>query len=228
MHLHGGCKVFLRVGIQICWQLSWPRFSPKIREEMLPGPGSSISIQICTCCDMHTMLQKQPPSLNPGKARPWIFFPWGGRSHWTRIWTSVYIECICSSYVLRDKLSANVQWINAVCELTSPLQLWLLVSSTPWREQMMFRNHPCNPVADIGICRIICHSIFCSLEKLWAATKSGITAVWRRCRKKIRHPKEPQCSVPRSPSACLGREITSCFSGLSWLCGGTPQFQNTC
>lgn len=106
------------MGTHIWLQLSWPRFSPKITEEMHHGPGSSVSIQICTCCNVHIMLKKQPPSLDPGKARPWFFFPWGGRSHWTRIWTSVYIECICSSYVLKDKLGANVQWINAVCELS--------------------------------------------------------------------------------------------------------------
>lgn len=82
---------------------------------------------------------------------------------------------------------------------------------------MMFRNHPCNPVVNSGICKIIA-TVFAAVWRNCEQQPSLLPQLFGEDVEKKRHQEEPRL-VPSYCSASSERDITLSLSKLSWLRG---------
>lgn len=114
--------------------------------------------------------------------------------------------------------------IEAILPVSAQATAVLLLTScqqhslAPWGKQMMFRNHPCKPVVNSGICKIIA-SVFADVWRSPEQQPSLIPQLFGEdVEKKIDKEEEPLL-VPSYRLAGLERKVTFCLSKPSWLHG---------
>lgn len=107
--------------------------------------------------------------------------------------------------------------IEAILPVSAQATAVLLLTScqqhslAPWGKQMMFRNHPCKPVVNSGICKIIA-SVFADVWRSPEQQPSLIPQLFgEEVEKKIDKEEEPLL-VPSYRLAGLERKVTFCLS----------------